>query len=73
MKNEVSVLQEKDGIASMVFFGQINSGDRIVQGKTIYDVTEVLEQRKEKGVYIDEKNRRNWFLCRVNVSAITNS
>ena len=51
--------------ADVVSFGEMKIGDTFisgnVQGKSIIGtITEILEQRKERGELKDENNRRNW-------------
>ncbi len=45
-------------------------GDRIKtgqndQGDIMSEVIEVLEKRKEKGIYLDESHRRDWYKLKI--------
>lgn len=60
-----------NGTFDVVCKSEITIGNDVIigqhEGKPIVKkVSEIYEQRKEKGIYVDEGNRRNW----ANVSLI---
>jgi len=60
------LINYKDGKMGVVCKEEIKVGDEIILGYTndrkpiTQVIKEVHEQRKERGVYVDESNRRNW-------------
>lgn len=67
------LIERKDGTLDLVNHSEMNIGDEFnhsynsIDKKQIYGViTEIIEQRKERGIYSDETNRRFWAKVRFN-------
>ena len=60
------LLKYADGKMDVVSKGEVKVNDEVVMGYTndrkpiLHVIKEVHEQRKERGVYRDETNRRMW-------------
>lgn len=65
------LITRRDGTLEVVNQSSVQVGDAIITGRDsdgkpiVKNVIEILEQRKERGIYSDESRRRMWAKVKV--------